>query len=389
MSTPPEQPGDANAPEPQEAIEAQLDNLLSKIEDAEPGTLDPQVLPNPAQPTAQPPQQATSADLEIDALLNQPPNETPTEAPTEAEIDALLNAPPVDTAPAEPEQEQMLDALNTALQDLPKQPPADEPSEERSVEEQLEQEISALMSAEPEASAAPATHEAAALPASTTTVIDEEEDDALVGSFESPESLAALEAAQSPAPSTADQIAMEIEGLLDTDQEPTATAEPSETAINELDQMLAQEIDDDDELAGDFQSVEDLTAGIQVQDSSQALEDDEHAATARDVAAELDSQPEDLPAPPATAGEDPFKELDEAADKIDEMQAQPQRRAALQASDVNGWLETAKDRLLVACYWINWPARRFLSAEWRANLGYIALLNLFFGVGLWVVRILF
>jgi hypothetical protein len=390
MSTPPEQPGDESTPEQELSIEAQLDDLLSKIEDAEPGTLDPQVLPTPAQPTKpaikaeQAATPAPSAELEIDALLNASPAEPPAESPTSEEIDELLNAPPAEAATVEPEQEQMLSALNTALKDLPEQPPADEPVETLSVEDQLQQEISALMSAEPAGSESHVPREA------SVTVIDEDDDDVLAGSFESPESLAAIEAAHAPTSSTEDQIAMEIEGLLATDQAPaaTATAEPTNDvleAIDELDQMLAQEIDADDELAGDFQSVEDLTAGIQVEEQLQAAEDDEHAATARDVAAELDSQPEDLPAPPsAETTEDPFKELDEAVDK-----AEPQRKAALQAADVKDWLTTAKDKLLVACFAINWPARRFLSVELRANLGYIALLNLFFGVGFWIVLILF
>lgn len=365
MSTPPEQPGDANAPEP-----------------------------------TKPPAPAASAELEIDALLNEAPAEEPTRAeehepPTEAEIDALLNAPPAEAASTEPEpdpeQDELLAALNTSLKELPEQPQAEEPAQSLSIEDQLQQEIEALMSAEPEISKDHAAR--ASAKASANVVIDDDDEDVLAGRFASPEELAGIEAAQAPAgPSTEDQIAMEIEGLLATDQAPaaTATAEPRETAIDELDQMLAQEIDEDDELAGDFHSVEDLTAGIQIDENTPSAEDDEHAATARDVAAELDSQPEDLPAPPsADASEDIFKELDKVVGQKSTDKAQPRRLAALQASDMKGWLETAKEMLLVACYWINWPARRFLSTEWRANLGYIALLNLFFGVGLWVVRILF
>lgn len=383
MSTPPEQPGDTNASQPKLSIEEQLDELLSKIEAADPSLSAQQVQPTTAQPTrakAQTQAQASSAQAHVDALLDESQGGTP----SQAEIDALLNGPPAEATSAEQEQEQeqMLASLNTALKDIPEPSTADEPAEELSMEERLQQEIMALLPPEPEA-AAPAT------PDVLTDTADEEEDDddVLAGSFESPESLAAMEAAQPPTPSTQDQIAMEIESLL-AEQQPRPTAEPSETAMDELDQMLAQEIDADDELAGDFHSVEDLTAGIQINDHAGAATDDEHAATARDVAAELDSQPENLPAPPPSdATEDPFKELDEIVGKP--RQNQPQRRAALQADDFKDWLQAAKERLLVACYWINWPARRFLTTEWRANLGYIALLNLFFGVGIWIVRILF
>ncbi|MEO0476581.1 MAG: hypothetical protein AAF085_11525 [Planctomycetota bacterium] len=391
MSNPPEQTGNADGSTNDPPIEKQLDALLSKIDAAEPGTLDPDVLPASAQPATPAPQanaEAPDADAEIQAMLNAPEaGSSPepeidallNEPPTEAEIDALLNAPPAESAiseptPAEPtsaeepmpaEQAQMLSAMNDALQGVADEPPAQEPSQELSIEEQLQQEIAALMDGE-HADTEAETQAMAGGVDLAASVVDE-------GSTE-----------QAQAASTEDQIAMEIEGLLEVDQTTaTATAETPEAAIDQLDQMLAQEIDEDDELAGDFQTVEELTAGIQVDDPGQLAADDEHAATARDVAAELDSQPEDMPPAPQAVPE-PVAAAVEAPSKPEDNELFDS-----EPTDWLGKLEAGKAKLLNACYLINWPARRFLTAEWRANLGYIALLNLFFGVGLWIVLILF
>jgi len=392
MSTPPDQPGPKKANQP---IEKQLDDLLIQIEDAEPGVIDREALPDsyntksqadaaePAQPAAQPPDQASDQA-----------SEEPAPAPADQ------------AAEPTPEQADMLAALNDALQGISDDPPAEapseagvggeaapqasaEPAEALSMEEKLQQEIASLMNSEPQAEASPPADDA-------------DDTDALAGSFESPEQAAAIStpsADDAAALSTEDQIAMEIEGLLNTDKpDPEADAETDKQgAIDELDNMLASEIDADDELAGDFQTVEDVTAGIQVQAPSDPSLEDEHAATARDVAAELDSQPEDLPSPPpepaaASAreqpAEDPFAVLSEISDTAEKNEVEHQRRAWLQLPTWQRWLATAKDVLFSACYAINYPARR-LSSEWRANIGYIALLNLFFGVGLWIVLILF
>lgn len=330
-------------------------------------------------------------------------------APTAEEIDALLNEPPAADAtseqvPAETaEQSEMLASLNSALQNLPSDAPANEPAptyerasnevkaepaEAMSIEDKLQQEIASLMNAEPQAAAAQASQ----TPANELDGVD-----ALTSSFEAPETVAAISETPAAEPSIEDQIAMEIEDLLAVDEPASATAtaavEPPEAAIDELDQMLAQEIDADDELAGDFQSVEDVTAGIQTDSAAATTIDDEHAATARDVAAELDTQPEDLPAPPPAVevepAEDPLAVLAEIADTAEKNEVEHQRQAAMQTPDWVRWLEIGRERLLDLCFLVNWPARRFLTAEWRANLGYIALLNLFFGVGLWIVLIVF
>ena len=352
MTTPPNQPGKRR----DMPLEKQLDALLVEIEEAEPGVIDPGVLPSDYQPkaAAQAAEQAPS---------------TPAPAPPAA-------ASPAEPSASEttPEQADMLAALNTALQGIAGDPPAEEAGEpeaaatqELSMEEKLQQEIAALMNGEPQAES-----KAEASPAAATASAVAE-------------------------PSTEDQIAMEIESLLNAEQaaaEEQTEASP-ESSIDELDKMLASEIDADDDLAGDFQTVEDATAGIQVAVPTGPSVDDEHAATARDVAAELDSQPEDLPrakpepvAATEKPNEDPFAVLAEIAETAEVSEEEYQQQVARQQIDYRGWLDKAKDRLFSTCYLVNYPARR-LSAEWRANLGYIALLNLFFGVGLWIVLILF
>ncbi|MEM9345082.1 MAG: hypothetical protein AAGB26_00565 [Planctomycetota bacterium] len=373
MSTPPNQPGDAEQGKAKPSIQKQLDRLLVEIEEVEPGTIEPSALPRSYQ--------AKPAEAKPEAPVSAATAET-----TEPEIDALLNSPPDDTAPTDektPEQTEMLAALNTALAGL-----GDEPAEEKtepahkpeaaaeaenvlSMEDRLQQEINALIDSDPQTD--PATEQDIAVAeAGIATAVE-------------------TEAAST---STQDQIAMEIEGLLNAEQGTATRPEdaPAEAAIDELDKMLAQEIDEDDELAGDFHSVEDVTAGIQVESNEHLALDDEHAATARDVADELDTQPEDLPAMSAAQSEpaeDPFAVLAELAETNEEKEKEHQARIRMQTPNWSRWLETGRERMLNACFVINWPARRFLNTEWRANLGYIALLNLFFGVGFWIVMILF
>lgn len=369
--------------------------MLLEIESVEPGALDPAVLPKSAQPEATKSaavQGSPSAEAEIDALLNAPPVQA--EASPTAEAAAPAETAATDAATAE--QAGMLAALNSALQGLNDEPPTDAPApasaeaaaspqsvpaeESLSMEDKLQAEIAALMNAEPQA--ATAAEAEASLQAATD--VEPDDMDALEGSFESPESLGVASSAAAtsadPTSTTEDLIAQEIEGLLNISQDEPAAQASADTAIDELDKMLAQEIDADDDLAGDFQSVEDLTAGIQVPDTAANDIDDAHAATARDVAAELDSQPEDLPdasfepvTGPAGPDEDPFAVLDQLATTAEKNEQAHEVSVARQAPDWAHWLEVGREKLLSTCYLVNWPARRFLNNEWRATLGLISL----------------
>lgn len=383
MSSFPPQPGDGKPKKANKPLDKQLDELLTGIEKVEPGTIDPKMLPSSFKPAKKDGADAVDAvEAAIETPAEVPPAEVPAEVPAEAapvEAEAVVTPAEPAADATTPEQADMLAALNSALQGIGEAPPAeaeapatpvpDAPADDAmSMEDKLQQEIAALMNAEPQVA-----EDAASTPAVTDSATS----------------------------STEDQIAKEIEGLLNTGPAApaasTAVDTADDTAIDELDKMLAQEIDADDELVGDFHSVEDITAGIQVPDPATAAVDDTHAATARDVAAELDNQPEDLPeatietvhAAASSEEEDPFAVLAEIAETAEKNEKAHQRRLAMQAPNWQHWLEIGRERLLDACYAINWPARRFLSNEWRSILGIIALMNLCTGLGFWVILILF
>ncbi len=376
--SPPTNPADANEETPDDAarsVQEQLDHLLTQIETEEPGTLDPAVLPADFKPQAAedpPPATDEAADAaeaaealaDFEAALGTEPEASAPAEPAPAEP-----APPADDAEA-----QMLAEINAALNALNPDaepasdatPPAEaaDPADAPGMEAQLADEINALLNAPKEQVAEAADGNAPAGPTEDAPTGDGTE--------------ASLE----------DQLANEIQGLLDaTPEAGTEQAEPAPSAdgdpsIDELDRILAEEIDEDDELAGDFESVEAITAGIDTGEAEAPPEADEHAASASDVANELDSQPEDL------------------AEQSPEPEGEPETVAAGAARDRDGYeeeelvgwrvrLDAAKEGLLRACFAINWPARRFLSAENRANLGYIALLNLFGAAAVWIYLILF
>lgn len=393
MSTPPNQPGQAKPDKAKQTLAAQLDELLIQIEEVEPGALDQDVLP-----------QSYLNERVLASLANaEQAVQSAVETPTPAAV-TETPPPPTEAPEASPEQADMLAALNSALQGMGGATPADEPAPSEpaadtdaslSMEDKLQAEIASLMNSDPQV-AEPTVTETEASELAAKDTLDED----TAGNFESPENLAdATQPASSSATNTEDQIAMEIEGLLNADQAQPESEAPDETGIDELDKMLAQEIDADDELAGDFQSVEQLTAGIQVPEQMDTATEDAHAATARDVAAELDSQPEDLPkaaeepiaTPQAPAQDDPFAVLEQlpTTERKSRDEDEHSQRDAMRMPNWAYWVETARELLLNACFVLNWPARRYLTTEWRANLGYIALLNLFFGVGLWIVLILF
>ena len=428
---PPTQPDQASsASDASElSIQEQIDKLLMEIETEEPGTIDQDHLPasfkaeqtQPPTPTpapateaqdAAPGESATAGDPNQDvvaqamqAFEHALDGDGNTDAPAAGEAAAPEPAATEPEAAPEPaaagEHDDLLASLNAALQDMNPKPAAD----------------AAPAAAAPEttAQAEPASAVAADAPAdapaekSTESVLQDEINDLLNAPIApeaepepEPEAEVAAEAAAAPdleaeakpepepveaAPaSTQDQLANEIQNLLNSDaatdaQATDATDEsPDASGIEDLDKMLADEIDADDELAGDFHSVDDVTAGIDTGPDSAG--DDEHAATARDVAAELDNQPEDHLAPEPDI--DPFAAIAEIAST-----AEKNEKAYVQdiARNKPSWrqrLEVAKQHLLKACFVINWPARRFLTTEWRANLGYIALLQLFFVVAIWL-----
>lgn len=397
-------------PEAELSIQEQLDQLLLKVEKAEPGLLDPSVLPEgavtepepeqvlPAEPEALASDASAAEDVVAQAMTAFEQAIEPAEQP--AQEQAIVAEPMEPADEPEPQGDPMLASLEAALEGLqpdanagfgpagqapaPSAPAeASEPAAEArpaptiepmpeadpaaamsESEAQLQDEINALLNASPE----PAQADAPAAEVAIETTEQAADDHA-------------------PAMSDEDRIAQEIEGLLNADQDPAK--QDDATTIDDLDQMLASEIDANDELMGNFQSVQDVTAGIQAAEPPAAATDDAHAATARDVAAELDSQPEDQPASEFD-GEDPLAMLSMIAETAEQNEAEYQEQQAAiaesKALTEPVWLarlNRAKERLLRTCFAINWPARRYLSAEHRANLGYIAILNLFGGIAIW------
>lgn len=141
----------------------------------------------------------------------------------------------------------------------------------------------------------------------------------------------------------------------DTDDPPAA--DPS---IDQIDQMLAAEAEDDIDLDGAFFSADDvLTDNLAASD--EGLEDDELEG---DFAAS-----EDVEAPePAQAPDG----ADAAGD------ATPAWQRLLTLADTAG---------LHLCWLLNWPARKFLSAEWRSTLGYVALLQAAGATAVWLLLV--
>ena len=423
------------AREPELSIEQQLDKLLVQIEEQEPGTIEQDVLPQSlrqqqqqaAQDKASNEPAGKQSDEVADALAQFENAMQPAEPASEPEVPVPAAEVTDEPAPAQEEHPEpdMLAALNAALKDLdpdsttkfgpPKEQPAPLPDDALAVESaapEVETEAEPIAQAEPEAAAAAPTgdtltNEINALLNAQAETKASDASEALTeaatpitaepaAATEAPRAAGGVAEAQEQDSATQERIAAEIEDLLNTSQA-LAEGDASPT-IDDIDQMLADEIDLDDELSGDFQSVQEITAGIQV---------DDHTASASDVAAELDSQPESQPAPPAPAvepepepAEDPFALLAAIANKAEKNEVEHRKkmsRAQLWQKLVNrfGFLKkinpdtirTAGERLLKACYLLNWPARRFLTSEWRANLGYLALIHLFAGVAVWLYLI--
>lgn len=369
-NTPTNTPKTADAPQEAElSLEEQLEHLLTQIEEAEPGTLSQDTAPEPAK--------TDPVQAEIEALLASEPATPSSEPPTNTSDDAQAA-----------DETSMLAALESALRDLDPEKDAGhaEPASTTTSDVELQEEINDLLNSAPQL--LPEQPEA---PPSEPVALE----------AAAPEAVAAAEPAPSPVPAAEltdeERIAQEIEDLLNVDAPDDAKTPPPN--IDDIDKMLANEIDADDDLLGDFHSVQDVTAGIQTQ---QPPAQDEYAASAQDVAAELDTQPEDLPPvptpPPNLAAkqapqEDPLAVLSQIADTAEQADIQYQaQQAELAKKPPIDWaakLDDARRRLLRTCFVINWPARRFLSLEHRANLGYIALLNLFAAAAVWVYLIVF
>lgn len=412
--TPPEQiTGDSPGPPREEtaqtiaSIEAQLDDLLDAIDHHEalaggaPTAKAPQASAIPAPQPDLTPTEAEALDA-MNAALSAPdapaPSEPPEHAPppapeppaesgTDAEIEALLAEQAIDP--------EVLEAAQTiAAQDAEQAEASRAALEARAQDAAQSLDVEAMPTLDPPEAGVPEEKTAQAMTdAAIEDLIAEQpvEDEVLAVASEiaqrDAESAAGGEAtafADSPGfdteiegdTETQEQIAAEIEQLLAAEghdvsvpaleSAPEAEAMPEpDPSIDQIDQMLAAEIDTDEELAGDFQSVEDIAGDIAPEDAGGSLEPG--GASASDVAGELDSQPED--AIPVSAAQAEHNEEEEA-------------RGGRRWKPV---VRVAERAALHACWLANWPARQFLTPQWRATVGYIALVNLAGGVALFAV----
>ncbi len=387
-ATPPTNSGADSADAAALSVQEQLDLLLTQIETAEPGTIEPALLPKgfasprtsatptPKAPAVDPAQELTQALASFEEALDTEQVDEPATASTarndsESSMLAALNAALQDLQPsAKAATAKPVSALPAVSAEAP---PASCESEQanvpkqRSMEEQLQDEINALLSAPIAASAGkPAQKQA------------EPEMQRAVDTGVGQEAISASQTQAKPEPSLEDQLANEIQSLLESAPQESSAAKSAQPSIDELDRMLAQEIDEDEELAGDFESVHAITAGIDTRATDRKEQLDLHAATAQEVADELDTQPEDLALARTKKDAQPATKTRRDASAYDDEPATWGDRLAL-----------AGELLLRLCFVINWPARRFLSYEWRSNLGYIALIHLFVGVGLWCYLIIY
>ena len=385
-SEPPEAPA-AQPPAEQDPL-AQISEAIDSIELSEPS--------EPTEPVAADDgnsQMLAALNQALDGLRPPTPPPAPDQPPAQAEEAPDAPAPAPAAEPAEPVaaddgNAQMLASLNQALDGLrPSTPPA-----------QPVAQTPAPAAAPPPPEQPPVQPEPA--PASDAQDSDkdiEAEIEALLA--EQPIDPTVMAAAQEIAQKDKVQAQQDQEKLQQRaqdaakslGQDPAALSAkspdtPQNTpSIDQIDQMLAEEIDNDDELTGDFQSVEDIAAGIiptgegeKIQLDDDSGQSREHArvdppagASASDVAAELDNQPEN--------------KLHETPAQGEQAQPIPKARRRI---NVKKLLHQGERAALHLCAAINWPARQFLSLEWRSTLGYIALLQVAGGVAMLIVGVI-
>lgn len=390
--TSPPQPPQAPAPQaPQAPQESTADPAASS--EPEPPAYAAQEVPADAAfqaPQPPPPSPAEAAalgaiDQQIDALLQSmdPDQAPPAEPAPPAVAEAQAAAPPEPTIEPTPMQPPPAEATPSA----PAAPtPANAPVQaaEPDAVKSLEDEIAALFAEQP----VDAELESVAAQFSER---DQQQAEIEKQMFARPQAQPKAEAPAETAeaaeePSTEDLIAAEIEGLLNSEADAPDVVDPSETgedpSIAEIDQLLASQAEQEEELVGDFQSVDDVAAGIVPQGPGQKLSEVVPSEGSADtIAAELDSQPENQPdtfkpKPAAERADEPQKHA-AAGHLRDRLVAIPWRAIGRQIEWVALWV----------CGLINWPVRRLLAPEWRSYVGYIAVLNVFVGLALFALGV--
>lgn len=269
----------------------------------------------------------------------------------DAELEALLNEQAIDP--------EVLDAAGQiAAQDAELAEQNREALEQRAAEAAL-----ALDAAQTGNAEAPADNDEPATPtpqavepvAAVQPDSDLPDDQSLVAEIDS------LLAAELEAPAKAAEEAAPETG--------ESAADVPDPTIDQIDQMLAMEAEDDDDLIGEFFSSDDVISGITPGTGEAYLASDE-AESEKETANK--PSPATQPEPAATATPTP----EEAA---------PGKRLNI---DWRRVLAVADRLSLRLCWLLNWPARRYLSSEWRATLGYLALLQVGGAAAVWLLLVI-
>lgn len=165
-------------------------------------------------------------------------------------------------------------------------------------------------------------------------------------------------------------ITDEINQLLIAEEEQAPLADPGgdspaeDPSIDQIDQMLAADADDDLDLDGAFFSADDVLAG--------------NTAGPGDVLDEFDEELDgDFAAAEDVPATEPTHDAEDATDEAG--QTTPAWQRFLRLADAAG---------LQLCWLLNWPARKFLSTEWRSTLGYVALLQAAGAMAVWLLLVI-
>lgn len=199
-----------------------------------------------------------------------------------------------------------------------------------------------------------------------------------------------LEAIDGDATPTEDDITSEIDSLLaaaeDTPIAPATKAQdsapPAEPTIDQLDQMLATEAQDDDDLdlAGSFFSTDAIAAG-DTAGGGETLDLGDGLTGSFTGGESPNATPDVFPVDRADTHPVPEPGGEESID----MDAPV---AWWRKIDWQHVMAIAEEITRRVCWLINWPARRFLTAEWRATVGYLALLQVAGAAAVWLFLVI-
>ncbi|XAM01250.1 hypothetical protein OT109_07635 [Phycisphaeraceae bacterium D3-23] len=278
-----------------------------------------------------------------------------------AEIDALLSQPPAPVDEAASAGAAPQGASVATGMDIPNNPSSAD----------LDAELEALLAESPiDAEVLNAAEDMAKRDAEEA----ERNQEALRQRAEEAANAMALAARGEPDEQADEDITAEINGLLAAEEEAAAEEAASDTGddapaqdptIDQIDQMLAEGTDDeDDAIDGAFYSAQDVATDNLV-GPGETLPDD---ATLPGTFDTTDAS------------------ADDKADEETQAEAEPDKLSLRDKLTRYGKpaLRIAGKLALQGCWLLNWPARKFLTTQWRATLGYVALLQAVGALAVWL-----